>query len=99
MSEVAKGSAVSIVGIVLYISFSFLLSFTIERYTSDLWTGLGLLFILWFVGAGIVVLVIVFSIYHYMKHQSQYSLGVLYGIVALTVFGLITAFLENIVRW
>lgn len=100
MKKDVKGAVTAVISIIVYIVVSFVLSYLYGTFfTDDIWNGLGLFFVLMFIGAALIVLVILVSIYIYLKQKNEFYLGILYGVVGLFMFFVFQTLLETVFGW
>jgi hypothetical protein len=97
MKQQVKGATTVIISIFVYGVLAFLISYVYSLTTGDdVWSFIGLFIILASLGLFLVVAAIAYSITKYLKHNDNFYLGVLYGIVGSALFYVILGFVLDI---
>lgn len=85
MNLKTKGYLTSVGVTVLLIIFTFVVSAIVAGLSNDEWAGLGAA-IMMFMATGVIMIgLLVVGIVKYVKHSSQFGLGLIYGISGILI--------------
>lgn len=96
MNDKLKGILVSIGTFIGLVVLTFIVGIIISATSSDGWAGLGAIIIMLFVTALAFIVLLIVGIVMYYKNKSQFGLGIIYGILGMSLFGIVSSLLISL---